>query len=302
MFFLLLGKAMKKTNLTIEQIKKLVIVGMFADDILMEKLVLKGGNALDLILAISSRSSVDVDFSLPDDLPGGLDDASRRIQRALSRTFDLSRLVVFDFHMVAKPNVVSDDVAQFWGGYAIEFKLVDQATYNEFKDDVEKLRRVAIPLGQSTKLLIDISRFEHTLGKQAHELDGYRIYAYSPLMLACEKLRAICQQMPEYGHVVHRDRPGAARARDFLDLHTLIEHFNLDLANADSLELLKAIFEAKRVPIELLGKVGEFRDFHKADWPNVVATVKAGKPIKDFDFYFDYVVELNARLKAFWNV
>jgi hypothetical protein len=108
--------------------------------------------------------------------------------------------------------------------------------------------------------------------------------------------------MPEYGHVVHRDRPGAARARDFLDLHTLIEHFNLDLANADSLELLKAIFEAKRVPIELLGKVGEFRDFHKADWPNVVATVKAGKPIKDFDFYFDYVVELNARLKAFWNV
>ena len=45
----------------LDYIKELAIVSMFADDTLMDALVLKGGNALDLIYRISLRSSVDVD-------------------------------------------------------------------------------------------------------------------------------------------------------------------------------------------------------------------------------------------------
>ena len=33
----------------LEQVKKLVIIAMFSDDDLMERLVLKGGNLLDIV-------------------------------------------------------------------------------------------------------------------------------------------------------------------------------------------------------------------------------------------------------------
>jgi predicted nucleotidyltransferase component of viral defense system len=51
----------------LERLKKLTIIAMVSDDYLMEKLVLKGGNALDLFYGISPRASLDLDFSMPDD-------------------------------------------------------------------------------------------------------------------------------------------------------------------------------------------------------------------------------------------
>jgi predicted nucleotidyltransferase component of viral defense system len=55
----------------VEQIKKLAVISMFSDDVLMERLVLKGGNALDLVHRISTRASMDVDLSMPGDFPEG---------------------------------------------------------------------------------------------------------------------------------------------------------------------------------------------------------------------------------------
>lgn len=45
-------------------IRRTVIVAMFSDDALFEQLVLKGGNALNLVYKFGSRASIDVDFSL----------------------------------------------------------------------------------------------------------------------------------------------------------------------------------------------------------------------------------------------
>ncbi len=65
------------TRLTdLERIKKLVVIAMFSDDELMERLVLKGGNALDLIHRISTRASLDLDFSMERDFAVGERDAS----------------------------------------------------------------------------------------------------------------------------------------------------------------------------------------------------------------------------------
>jgi hypothetical protein len=67
--------------------------------------------------------------------------------------------------------------------------------------------------------------------------------------------------------------------------------------------LLKLIFEAKRVPVELLGKIGGFREFHRADFKSVVDTVKPGVALQDFDFYFDFLLQQADRLlKALGNV
>lgn len=286
---------------TLDEIKRLVIIGMFSDDVLMEQIVVKGGNALDIILGISTRGSVDVDFSLAGDLPGDFEVIKARIERALRGTFESRNLVVFDFLMIAKPSIVSAEIAEFWGGYGIEFKLIDKEKFLVHRSDLESLRRNALPLGQSTKFLIDISRFEFTTGKIAHQLDGFRVYAYSPAMIAIEKLRALCQQMPEYGAVVKRSRAGTARARDFLDLYTVVSHFDLDILSESNVDLLRAVFAAKKVPLSLLNKLVEYRDFHRADWPGVLVTVRPGQQVQNFDFYFDFVLSLISKLEPLWN-
>mgnify|MGYP001131491490 CR=1 FL=1 len=48
----------------LKQIKKYAIIAMFSDDDLMDMLVLKGGNVLDLIYGVAARSSIDIYLSM----------------------------------------------------------------------------------------------------------------------------------------------------------------------------------------------------------------------------------------------
>ena len=48
------------------QIRRLVVIAMFSDDVLMERLVLKGGNALELVHRLVDRGSLDIDLSMQD--------------------------------------------------------------------------------------------------------------------------------------------------------------------------------------------------------------------------------------------
>ena len=49
------------------------------------------------------------------------------------------------------------------------------------------------------------------------------------------------------------------------------------------------------MPLELIGKIAGFREFHRPDFKSVLDTVKPGVALLDFDFYFDFVVEQTAR-------
>jgi hypothetical protein len=144
---------------------------------------------------------------------------------------------------------------------------------------------------------VDISKHEYTGGKEEHELDNYTIYVYSPEMIAIEKLRAICQQMPEYPHKGHP----SARARDFFDIHETITQRAIDLTSPENIAVLHHIFDAKRVPLSLLAKVSDFREFHRPDWPSVTNSVME-KNMESFDFYFDFVLGEIEKLKALGEV
>jgi predicted nucleotidyltransferase component of viral defense system len=286
----------------LEEIKKLVVIAMFSDDLLMERLVLKGGNALDLILRISSRASIDVDFSMQGDFQDETEREAirRRVEKTLTQTFREAGYEVFDVKMEDEPEGLTADLADFWGGYGVEFKLIEKEKYDQLAGNVERLRRNALQFnpGASVKFTIDISKFEYTTGKEPQNLDGYRIYVYSPEMMVCEKLRAICQQMVEYGSVVKRNRTGGARARDFLDIYTIVVERRLDMCSDENRELLSHVFEAKRVPLSLLDLFPNYREFHRRDFPAVQATVKPGLKINDFDFYFDFVANLATRIRT----
>jgi hypothetical protein len=284
---------------TLERIKKLAVMAMFSDDELLDELVLKGGNAMALIHKLTSRDSIDLDFSMRHDFPGGVESVQRRIEVALQRTFRPAGYEPFDFKMAEKPAQVSADLAGFWGGYAVEFKLVTNAQFAADKDHPEKLSRSALSIGQGRKFLIDISRFEYVDDKEQNELDGYRIYVYSPTMIACEKLRAICQQMEEYAPIIKRNnRPGSQRARDFLDIYTLVETLKLDLLAPKAIDMTREMFRLKHVELEWLGNIEKYRDFHRQGYPAVQATVDPKLQLKAYDFYVAYVVALAGQVLA----
>ncbi len=48
----------------LKEIKRTAIIALFSDDDLMDSLVLKGGNALDIVYGIAQRASLDLDFSI----------------------------------------------------------------------------------------------------------------------------------------------------------------------------------------------------------------------------------------------
>lgn len=288
----------------LEQIKRLTIIAMFSDDDLMERLVLKGGNALDIVHKVALRASVDVDFSIENEFrKEELELIEAKINKVLQETFRAERYEVFDITFVEKPKRISSDMAEFWGGYVVEFKIIEFDKYKQLAEDYNALRRNATVVGgnQKKKFRIDISKFEYCNPKQEWDLEGYTIYVYTPEMIALEKLRAICQQMPEYDEEV-KDPSRSARARDFFDIYTVLEHFNISLTAKENIELLNNIFDAKRVPLAFIGRIHNYREYHRSDFDAVKDTVKSGIQLRDFDFYFDYVLKKCEALKSLWEV
>lgn len=291
----------QETKLLLHKIKMWAVQAMFSDDELLEQLVLKGGNAMALIHQISARASVDLDFSLKQDFGNEIDSVKARIEKILSETFRSNGLEVFDFKMVEKPKALTEDMKDFWGGYAVEFKLVTTEIYSENSSDLEILRRRSINLGQGPKFLIDISRFEYVEDKQHFDFDGTVIYVYSPLMIVCEKLRAICQQMTEYGPVIKRERPSTARPKDFVDIFVLVTALELNLSGEEMQKNLISMFEVKKVPLTFLGLIPNYYQFHLSGFSAVEATVSPDFEIKEFNVYFNYVLDLVDQLKPIWN-
>jgi len=284
----------------LERIKRLAIIAMVSDDELMEVLVLKGGNAIDLIYKLSGRASVDLDFSMQRGFKREeLDKVKVNVEKALINTFAQEGMKVFDIKIVKKPSKIAKEYEDFWGGYEIQFKVVPEKFYSENAGNVDSLRRNATVVGfnQERIFKIDISEFEYCADKSQSEIAGYAVYVYTPRMIVLEKIRSICQQIPEYKETVKTHSP-VARARDFFDIFIVFSAFPFDLKSEEALSLLNLVFEAKRVPLSFIKKIENQREFHRTDFASVKDTIRSGVDLKEFDFYFDYVVDLLKSIKC----
>ena len=112
----------------IQLFKREVILALFADNVLMPLLVLKGGNLLDVVYGISTRPSQDIDLSIRGDVEDP-ETLRRMIERALSNWFEPKGYVVFDVTLVEEPRNLTEEFRDFWGGYRVEFKIVETETY-----------------------------------------------------------------------------------------------------------------------------------------------------------------------------
>src|SRR5262249_11477444 len=146
------------------------------------------------------------------------------------------------------------------------------------------------------KCSIEISTHEYCDDKNRVPLQGNPISVYSPRMIALEKLRAICQHMPDYAHCC-TTRP---RSRDFYDIYCLIANAGVSLTDADTIQVARQVFALREVPFGFLRRISKYRDLHSADWQTVQAAVH--EPLHPFDFYFDYVCEQVELAKTRWDL
>lgn len=275
----------------LDKIKLLTLRALMHDEKLMYGLVLKGGNALQLVYDITDRASMDIDFSIEGDFTeSDYNRINSTLDALLNDEFQKENLIVFDIKFIEKPKT---NKVKIWKGYNIEFKVAHEEKW--FEDDIDKTRRNAIKiLGQSTKFSIDISSFEYIASAKKHDLDGTVLLVYTPEMIVIEKLRALCQSIPEYQEIINTARI-KGRARDFYDIWNICNQFSIDVNSSQNKELIKEIFKAKRVPVSFLNLLEEYKDLQRENWKSVEDTL--GSENKGFDFYFDYVMKLVAEIK-----
>ncbi len=304
---------MKKKNITyklqknelkaLENIRKIAVISLFSDDYLMDIFALKGGSAINIGYGLHYRESIDIDISMKEDFSkAAFSSIKRRVENTFKTTFFENNYIIFDFKFFQNPSTARTE--NFWGGYIIEFKIIEKENYNNFKNNLENLRRRSIVIGYDHKKIfrIDISKNEYFTDLKEIDLEGYTIHIYGPLMIIYEKLRAICQQMETYQKIIKTTK--SPRARDFFDIYILLERLSPPIkgfSDPENLSLLKSCFEIKKVPINLLSEIASQREFHRDDFIAVQSTVSKSIKLKNYDYYFDYVISRVKELKSLWE-
>lgn len=278
----------------VNEIRRIALIAVFSDDEVMQRVVLKGGNALNLVYGLGSRASIDLDFSIDGDFHD-VEDVKVRLFRAIESRFHANGYLAFDLgfeHRPPRPD--PERLKGNWGGYRVTFKVIRRIEADRLGGRLDRLRRTSIVVGpaQVRTFRIEFSKHEFFGEKQSTELGSFQIFVYSPAMLVIEKLRALCQQHPDYPHRLNA-RP---RARDFYDIHELVSAYGIDVTTDGNVELLRSCFAAKEVPLNLLSAIDEQRDFHRDEWPAVVASV--ARDVHDFDYYASFLRSVIGKLQA----
>lgn len=92
----------------IDKIKKLTLRALMSDETLMHSLVLKGGNALQLVYEVINRGSIDIDFSVEREFTKEeLKKMPSWMDYILNRTYRQEGLKVFDVRFIEKPKTRS---------------------------------------------------------------------------------------------------------------------------------------------------------------------------------------------------
>ena len=276
------------------ELRKIILKALYSDDWLYNQLVLKGGNALAMIYGVGMRTSLDLDFSIRNDF-SDLEEVSKRIQNVLTLSFIEYGIRVFDFNFYAKPKKASES---WWGGYRAEFKLITEDSAETLDNDIGSLRRQSLVVdagSQKRKYSIEISKFEYIEGAQVANYEGTDVFVYTPVLLAVEKLRALLQQHHRYSLISNEVK--RSRGRDLYDIWALCDYFVIDLAA--HFEVVKAVFEVKKVPMSLLSRLYDVKTLHQQSWADVELSV--ADKIEDYEFYFKYVNQAALKLYSQWE-
>lgn len=283
---------MNNNSFNIEEIIKEVIFTLYHEGVFNNKILIKGGQAIRIKEDIKHRFSVDIDASVEGEISDP-DIFFIKFKRSLDKQFSKFNIIIIDFKREKKPKNPHPDAPAFWTGWLVTFKLLDKE--NESLPFEIQSKMAIIPNGTiSPKIIVELSEYEYCGDSEVmklkidNERDEATVFCYSTEMLVVEKIRAICQQHPDYPH----RKTTANRARDYYDIVNLIEKKIKEKKYNEFKEkctkLIKPIFEAKQVNIELLTKIYDpkFLEKMKSGWGLVLKTTP-NEERKDFDIYVD---------------
>lgn len=288
-------------SLSLMKIKELIIISLFSDDELFETFVLKGGTAL-MLQGFNQRASMDIDLSLESEFKDSdLNTIEETLEKNLKESFKRYQHDIIDLTLKKSPTRITGDKKKFWGGYKLEFKILKDEDMKKYKNgeiNIDRLRQLAIIVEGSNKKIfkVDISKFEYCESKEEMNIDHFPIYIYTPLMIVYEKLRAICQQQSEYKQLV--EVKTTPRARDFYDIYSILENklhgeiIKKNILEKENLEMLCKIFSTKKVPLDLLENIKNYREFHRENFEDVRDTVNDKNNLESYDFYFNYILKI----------
>lgn len=257
------------------------VLAVFKDPILAKRLVLKGGSALRMLDHERNRLSIDADFSVQGAITAEATYFSR-IERALRRRFKPLGYEVLDFRYTPRPKQRKPELPDWWKGWLCEFKLLAL----EFRGlSLEAQRRHAlIPEGSNSSIIdMEISEYEYCGAERKKTIRGVVVHGYTRELLAMEKLRAICQQHPDY-----RFRSSKNRARDFYDIYSLCSQLDEGFIRRCR-KHLPAVFSAKEVPLSLLKSLWdeEFLSVQRSGFVQVADSTKG--VVQNFDIYLEHL-------------
>lgn len=265
----------------IDEVLTNTIVGIYRSKENTQTLFLKGGSAMRLFDNLTSRISIDADFSVVDSIRG-----ERRffnsIKSSVGAKFRELKFDIIDFKWERRPKKKKAESPDWWGGWTCEFKLV--SFRHRGKDNNTKRRNALIPEGaNSSKIIVEISEHEYCGMKRTKTIQGVRVLGYSRELLVLEKLRAICQQHPEYAQ-----RSSKNRARDFYDIFELTAYAENNFSLSCSMHI-KKVFEAKKVPLQFLSALWDeaFIDEQRRGFDEVRDTVSIS--VHDFNVYLEHL-------------
>lgn len=270
-----------------DAIRRAAIVALLADEALTD-MVLRGGQSMDACLPAHPSAAMRGSQ--------GPSAVQPRLEHALQSIFAMQGYRAFDTRLSPVPGPVADGPAQWpdGSGHRVEFTLLPLQQANLLQGDLRRMRREALSLGEGARFTLDISHRHLPL----HAPGSGVIHVHVPLARVCEKLRAICQQMPAYRRFTMRAGPGTPRAADFVAIEALARSPDLALGTPAARQMLELAFFAQCVPLELVAGIQLTRSFHEPGFAQVRAALGPDAVLQEFGHYFDAVVEVIRRLRA----
>ena len=265
----------------IEEVITQTIIAIYSTPLPSKTLFLKGGSAMRLFDNLTSRLSIDADFSVNTDIDNE-NKFFQELKSSVGARFRRKKFDIIDFEWNRKPEKIRVKYPDWWGGWICEFKLVSFQHRGKLIET--KRRNALIPDGaNSSKVTVEISKHEYCGKKRTKTIQGVKIFGYSRELLVVEKIRAICQQHPDYAY-----RSSKNRARDFYDIYELTADTDDSFISRCSSQIEK-VFRAKEVPLKILVSLWEanFIDEQRRGFDAVKDTV-IGK-IHDFDVYVEHL-------------
>lgn len=263
----------------IDEVIMETIIAIYREPEPSVNLFLKGGSAIRIFDNLKSRLSIDIDFSI-DEAIDDEDNFFNDMKSKISNRFHELEFETIDFKWIKKPKKRSKGKPDWWGGWAFEFKIVSFS--HRGKSLEAKRRNALVPEGaNSSKIIVEISEHEYCKNGRTKDINGVKILGYSRELIVLEKIRAICQQHPDYEYKISTNR-----ARDFYDIHELTVDVDDDFAQRCS-AFIENVFQAKGVPLDILRSLWEddFIDRQRRGFDQVKDTVQ-GK-VEEFDFYVE---------------